>query len=143
MAEDIFGLTAKAGDNFKDAEKAVLIASSALYLVQQWQVQYQLQLQPVYECGTSTVYFSAKHGSGTLTVNQIIGTGAGDPTEAFGKICSPEDVSIEGISGQCNSGTEVSFTLVKSILTGYGLSGTAQNSYVTRDLTASFVSMTK
>jgi len=142
MAQDIFGFEVKTGDGFMESEKGIMIANSGqLYLIQQWQVQYQQQVQPIYECGTSTVYWSVKHGSGTLTANAIIGSNYKDIKDDLGWVCEPKTVVVNAYTGQCSSNTEVKLTLDGTILTGVNFSGNAQQAYVAEDLTAMFVGL--
>lgn len=142
MAQDIFGFNTKVGNNFMESEMGVIIGSGgALTLVQSWNVQYQLQLQPIYECGTSTVYFSAKHAAGTLSCDRIVAEGFADIKSSLGEICSPQSPTVEAYTGQCSSITAVRAQLEGCVLTGVTLSGQAQNAYVGEQLTAQFVGM--
>ena len=140
---DIFGFNYKKANNFKDPEngEGVLIGNGSLLLVQQWSVQYQLQVQPIYECGTSTVYFTAKHGSGTLSVTRIVAENFSDIKKTLGDICNPETVKVKALSGQCNGTSEVNALLEGTMLVGVNLDGQAANAYVGEQLTANFVSM--
>lgn len=140
---DIFGFETKTGKNFVDPEgnEGVIISNSKILLVQQWQVQYQLQVNPIYECGTSTVYFAAKHASGTFTVNRIMSENSKDIKTVFGTFCKPEEVDIKGYSGRCGSTTSVELKLIGCMLTGATFGGQAQNPYTTEDLTAQFTGL--
>jgi len=142
MAQDVFNFETKVGENFMESEMGVIIGSrGSLSLVQSWNVQYNLQAQPIYECGTSTVYFSAKHSAGTLSCERIVAENFTDIKESLGWLCAPETVMVEAYTGQCEHITPVRVQLEGSILTGVTFSGSAQQAYVGESLTAQFVGM--
>lgn len=144
MASDVFGFETKVGDGFMESEFGIIIdGAGAVNLVQQWNVQYQQQLNPVYECGTSTVYWSIKHASGNLTINRIVGSGesAGKLTDLFGDICEPAAPVIKAYTGQCSGAEEVNLQITGCVLGSIGFSGNSQQAYVTEDLTAQFVGL--
>ena len=142
MAQDVFGFETKVGDNFMESEMGVIIGSGgALSLVQSWNVQYNLSVNPIYECGTSTVYFSAKHAAGSLSCDRIVAENFIDIKKSLGELCNPETVIVEAYTGQCEHITPVRVQLEGSILTGVTFSGQAQQAYVGENLTAQFVGM--
>lgn len=139
---DVFGMDTQTGENFVESEQGVIITGSGkLTLIQQWSVQYQLQVNPVYECGTSTVYFAAKHGAGTLTCDRIVASDAKDIESALGTLCAPEAPVITAYTGQCNGSTPVRVQIEGCILTGVNFSGQAGQAYVAEQLTAQFTGM--
>jgi len=140
MAKDIFGFTVEKGDGFIESGEGVLIGdSNPIKLLQQWRVDYQQQAQPIYECGTSTVYWAVKHGAGTLTCNTIVSSKYHDIKGTFGTVCEPKDIVVVAFSGQCKSSTGVRLVLKNTILTGVAFGGQAAQAYVTEDVTAQFV----
>ena len=141
---DIFGFQTKVGKGFIESEQGIIIGGGGkLELVQDWNVQYQLQVTPVYECGTSTVYFAAKHGSGTLTCNRIVASSFSDIKSSLGEICNPTSPIIEAYTGSCGGTTAVKATMTGSILVGVAFSGNSQQAYVGEQLTANFVGLSE
>lgn len=139
---DVFGFDTKVGEGFIESEEAVLIGSSSpLHLIQDWNVAYNMSVNPVYECGTSTVYWSVKHASGNLTVNRIVASNYEDIKQTLGWVCEPETVVIKAFTGQCDNVTPVNLTLLGDILTGVTYSGNSQQAYVGENLTAQFVGL--
>lgn len=142
MAQDVFGFEVKLGNGFKDPEIGVMIAGSGeMALLQSWSVNYQQQPQPIFECGTSRVYYAVKHGTGSLQASQILASSTSNISSKLGTVCSPETVVVKAATGQCNGSTPVTATLKGSILTGVNLEGSAQNPYVTMSLSATFSNM--
>lgn len=142
MAQDVFGFNTKVGDHFVESEMGIIIGSGgALSLVQSWNVQYQLSVNPVYECGTSTVYFAAKHAAGTLSCDRIVAEGYQNIKSTLGELCNPQTVMVEAYTGQCSGTTAVKLQLEGSILTGVTFSGQAQQAYCGEQLTAQFVGL--
>ena len=136
---DIFGYEARIGDtHFKSDEGAAFTFNGGeMTLVQQWNVQYNLNVQPLYECGSATIYFSAKSAVGQLTINKIVSDTPKYLSEY--KVCSAQSntamiSAAEGWGGTSN--TSLNFGGV--IATGIGFSGQAQNAYVTEDATFQF-----
>lgn len=157
---DVFGFLAKSGPGFIESEEAVLITAGTgagtgtpVYLIQDWNVTYNINIQPIYECGTSTVYWSAKHASGQVTINRIIADSS-DLKTTFGWICGPGSYVIKAYTGRCSenatidnagsnaSSTPVELTIGGSILSGVTYSGNSQQAYVSENLQAMFASLT-
>jgi hypothetical protein len=149
MAEgDIFGFQSKVGTHsFVDPEEGIIIGegNDQVSLVQQWSVQYNATVTPIYECGTSTVYFSAKHTSGTFTCNRVFVDDFSMINSIFGTVCSPKQVLINSKSGLCNdSQTEVvnlCLGIKGSVLQSVSFSGNSQQVHIGEDLTATFVGL--
>jgi hypothetical protein len=126
---------------FKDpasSEGLLKLDSKPVALIQNWSVQYQMNVTPIYECGSSTVTWSAKHGSGTLQIGRIINE---DPTEtlaSLGTVCVPKDPQITAYSGCDNVGKPVVLTLTGCVAASIGFSGQAQNAYISEDIGAQF-----
>lgn len=142
MAEDIFGFDTKFGNGFVESGDGILIGESGnISLIQQWNVGYNIQAQPIFECGTSTVYYTAKHASGTLTCSRIVSDDFLSVTQSFGSVCLPKSIIVKAYSGKCDNAKKISLTLCSTMLSGIGISGQAQNAYVGEEVQANFVSL--
>lgn len=149
MANDIFGFAVKNGGVFKESGGFGIIGSGGssanVSLVQNWNISYQLQFQPVYECGTSTVYFSLKHSPGQFTCGRIVGANAKSILSNFGTGCEGKSMSIktatETCSGTGDANGSVTFKLDGVHLSGVGASGQAQSSFAMMNVQAAFESM--
>ena len=110
--------------------------------VQQWSAQYQQQVNPVYEVGSSKVYFAVRAASGTLNVTRIVGSSSSSVNTIFGSICDePKDISITASENCYNTEGSVTLTMKGVIPQSVGWSGNAQNAYVQEQFTAVFASM--
>lgn len=153
---DIFGFGATLGDKgfIEPSDSGIAIGTDgALSLLQDWNVGYNMNVNPIYECGTSKVYWSAKHASGTFTVNRVIADTT-DLKQTFGWICQPATFEIKVYTSYCNvkegstnekvtpGGTPekqpVNLTVSGSILQGVTYSGNNQQAYVSEQLTSQF-----
>ena len=146
----IFGKNAtELGGVFFGNEASLTIASSEpgketgeqVSLIQNFQIQYQLQFQPVYEFGSKAIWFSKTPGAGTLTINRIVGgkniIDTFKTNECKGltlKIGLNQDTECPGMPVGKRS-----ITLTNTFLTGVQFSGQAGQAYVIEGLTATFV----
>lgn len=115
-------------------------SSAKVNLIQNFQIQYQLQFQPVYEFGSKAIWFSKTPGAGTLTINRIVG---GDDILAKFKTdeCTGLTLVI-GLNQNTTCKTPVgsrTIALTNTFLTGVQFSGQAGQAFVTEGLTATFV----
>ena len=114
--------------------------SGKVNLIQNFQIQYQLQFQPVYEFGSKSIWFSKTPGAGTLTINRIVG---GDDILATFKTNECKGLTLViGINQNTQCDTPVgsrTITLTNTFLTGVQFSGQAGQAFVTEGLTATFV----
>ena len=110
-------------------------------LIQNFQLQYQQQFQPIYEFGSSKVWFSRTHAAGTLTIGRIVG--AFDLIGHFAdKGCSPTAADIEVGNGLCEgNATSKTLHIEGAFLSGVQWSGQAGQAYVTEGCTITFASL--
>lgn len=136
---DVINFNAQRGEPWfrDDGDHPAVMGSEKLVLIQSWNVTYNQQVTPLYECGTSKVYFSAKHQAGNLTVDRVWAEAIGDMKNELGEICVPKDVYV--YAQFCNS--ERSAKLVQNFITGVTLSGNSQQGHVGENLTCQFVSL--
>lgn len=143
---DIFGYNQTVGEyGFRDdpsqGDAALTFGDTSLSLVQQWNIQYQLNVTPILECGSSKVYFAAKHSSGTMSIGRIV---AEDPLEILkniGTVCDKEKSAKLTASTTCANTTAVDLKLKHPMASSIGFSGQAQNAYVTEDVQVMFASL--
>lgn len=148
---DVFGFGATLGEKgfIEPSDGGVIIGKdNTISLVQDWNVQYNMNINPIYECGTSKVYWSAKHASGNMTVNRVIAD-TKDLKEVFGWICKPATLDVKAYTNYCKTdgsarpGGEpekqpVDMVISGSILAGVTYSGNSQQAYVSEQLSAQF-----
>ena len=151
---DIFGFNdAEFGGLFSaDEAKFTIDGIGDGMLIQNFQIQYQQQFQPIYEFGSSRVWYSRTHAAGQLSIGRIV---SNDPIiERFaGMGCNATTATVEMANGLCAGGslnrnvggssrTTATRTLkLKGVfLTGVQWSGQAGQAYVSEGLTLTFVS---
>ena len=148
---NVFGYTeANLGGVFKASESGGFIVSGGggasfddgIAFVQQWSAQYQQQVNPVYEVGSSKVYFAVRSASGTLTIARIVGKSKQTMVDLFGEVCDgPRDVTITASEKCYETDGEIKLTCKGVIPQSVGWSGNAQNAYVEEQVTAVFAAM--
>ena len=160
---DIFSFEkADYGIGFKESGEAILIGEdtqSPLFLVQQWSINYQQQITPLFECGTSTVYFTAKHASGEMTISRVVYEDPQKFLSDLGQVCSPKSFTLTAYTGRCGNrsgrlnGTDQTTNLpvaelppVKLEIRGMvaqsiGFSGQAQQAYVSENISTMFAAL--
>ena len=143
---DIFGYSSTAGGNFTDTgDTAVIVGSGEVGLIQDWNVQYQLQATPLYECGSSKVYFAAKHGAGSMTVNRVY-TVDTDVMSLLGTICKTVDVQVNIAAPKCDNrshgmGNDKVLTLKADFVSQVSYSGRSTDAFVTENVSTQFASL--
>ena len=140
---DIFGLNKVAGDKgFRspDGDAAFTFGTSQVSLIQQWNVQYQQNVQPIFECGSSKVYFSSKHSNGTLSIGRIVAENPTDLIRGIGTVCNPKPGQLTAAEG-CQGTSHVSLRFTKMVATSVGFSGQAQQAYVSEDVQCMFAGL--
>ena len=146
---DIFGFREATEGGVFDAGEAGFSGSfGGIALIQQWQVQYSQQLQPLYEVGSSKVYWTRSHTAGQLQIQRIV-----SETDIISQWqgCKGKDLTINASNGTCatsaasgnNLQGKVSLTLKGSVLTGVQYAGQANQAYVTEGVTAMFVALSR
>lgn len=139
MANDIFGYRVTNPKGFKKQDNGSLISlGGSLKMIQNWNVSFNQNIVPVYDCGSSDVYFVGSNAVGTLTVGRVVGQDAIKVNDSMGTVCSPGTASINMKTGCGNSsgGSKVSLTGV--IVTGVGWSGQAQSAVIQENIQIQF-----
>ena len=149
---DVFSFAPKQdyGIGFKEPETAILVGEGTgmkMTLVQQWNIQYQQQVTPVFECGTSTVYFSAKHANGTMSINRIVAENPETFIKDLGQVCDPKNFTMTAYTGACGGSAgatavqPVKLSISGMIASSIGFSGQAQQAYVAEDIQTMFAAL--
>lgn len=147
MAGDIFGFknTGAAGV-FSSEYGKLTFSGGEIALIQNWSVGYQQGVTPIYECGSSKVYWQKQHQAGTLQIGRIVSSS--NLIERFSAdSCQPKNMTITASSGLCKNGSvqtaAMKITLSGVILTGVTYSGSAGQAYISEGVTAMFASLSK
>jgi len=137
---DIFGYNrGGASDVFvADRSRLTIVGVDGVDLIQNWQIQYQQNIQPIYEVGSSRLFWAKSNPVGNGTIGRIVGTSFLTMTSG---ICDTgTTVVISNASGAC-SGGEVSLSCIGAVCTSIGFSSQAGNPTVSESLTFQFSSM--
>lgn len=141
MAKDIFGYEATHGGSFKKSSKGgfAFSGAGAIALVQNWNVQYQQNVNPLYEVGSDKVYWTGAHAAGTMTLTRVVSKTHKDIVSLLGTLCSPTSPRI--IAAEDCDGGDVSLQLRGCIVQSVSWSGQAANAYVEEQVNAQFVGL--
>ena len=115
---DIFGYkrNAKPAGVFSSEDSALTIgsasAASSAYLVQNWSVEYNQDVQELFEIGSNRLYWAKGRPVGRGAVGRIVGAVNPDmpdgsglfPTEAFDICNGGVTMTIKATGGHCESG---------------------------------------
>lgn len=126
--QDVFGYkrNPKPDGVFSSEDSALTIAGTSAtataYLIQNWNVQYQQQVEELYEIGSNRLYWSKGHPIGAGTIGRIVGANKGDmpgsglfPKEAYDLCDGGASMTIVAQGGHCPSSGTTPFTLDKGI----------------------------
>ena len=147
MASEVFGYKDTWGGGLKSPDSAGFMFNERdLALVQQWNVQYQQTVTPLFECGSSKIYFAAKHASGTCSLGRVVTGGVSEGpqqplSKQLGTVCEPGEAQIVATEGCEGSSSTTTLYMHNTILSGVGYSGQAQNAYVSEDVQIMFASL--
>ena len=137
---DIFGYNRSgASDVFvADKSRLTIVGVSGVDLIQNWQVSYQQNIQPIYEVGSSRLFWAKSNPIGSGSIGRIVGNSFLTLTS---DICDKgTTISISNTSGACNGGG-VGLTCVGAVCTSVGFSAQAGNPTVSESLTFQFSSL--
>lgn len=106
MANDIFGYskqTATGGVMGPNFVTVSIGGASNIHLVQTVSLNYQRDVQPVYEIGSGSVWMQPGPARGSLTLTRVVGqSGAFDQiVQPQGSACGTTDITISGDGSQC------------------------------------------
>lgn len=144
---DIFGNDIGYGGGFrKKGEQSAFqigLVGGGLSLVQDVNIQYGQNVQPLYEVGSANVYFSQTAASGTATINRIVKKGTDIDYEGY-DVCNDYDITISNSEGggNCLSG-DMNLTLGHCVIQQVQWQMQAQNAYITEGVTIQFAYLNK
>lgn len=133
---DVFGIdkTVNGSDKIVNGAGVLVSIDGPVFLVQQLQVNYSRQVNPIYELGSEDIYAGVTNPAGTIRIERAIGLG----TQALNTFrldgCNPKTVTIENGESMCGDkfGT---VTSPNSVLQDVGIQATAGGATVTESAT--------
>ncbi len=137
---DIFGYNRTgASDVFvADKSKLTIVGVEGVDLIQNWSIQYTQSIQPIYEVGSSRLFWAKGNPIGQGSIARIIGTTFLSMTS---DICDKgTTVVISNASGAC-SGGGISLTCSGAICTSVGVSAQAGNPTVSESIGFQFAAL--
>ena len=140
---NVFGVNAQVGFILKAPESNGFKANSNIAMVQNWSLQYQQNVTPLYECGSAKISFAVKAAAGQLTIARIVTKDSSSITDLFGNVCDAAKNNIQiAAGGACDSGgTGGTLSLKGVVPQSVGYSGQAQNAYVEEQISVVFASL--
>ena len=137
---DIFGYNrSTAADVFvADKSRLTIVGVEGVDLIQSWNVSYQQQIQPIYEIGSSKLYWAKSNPIGGGSIGRIVGNTF---LRMSSDICDKgTTIVISNASGTC-SGGEVGLTCTGAICTSVGFSAQAGNPTVSESVSFQFAAL--
>lgn len=121
-----------------DKSKLSIVGVSGVDLIQSWSVQYSQQITPIYEVGSSRIFWAKGNPMGQGSIGRIVGSTF---LKMSSDICDKgTTIQIENASGACSSGS-VSLTCTGSICTSIGFSAQAGNPTVSESVSFQFAAL--
>jgi len=117
------------------------------YMIQNWNINYQQQVQEIFELGSSNLYWIKGQPQGQGTIARIIGDGGNGvnlfPQSAFDLCDGGATMTIAASSGQC-SGTAgtVNLSMDGVVVTAIGVSMSVQDMMLQQNFGWRFAKLT-
>ena len=137
---DIFGYNRTgASDVFvADRSKLSIVGVDGVDLIQGWQIGYQQSIQPIYEVGSSRIFWAKGNPLGSGNISRIVGNTLLQMTH---DICDKgTTITISNASGACTGGA-VNLVCTGAICTSVGFSAQAGNPTVSESVAFQFTSL--
>lgn len=137
---DIFGYSrTTASDVFvADRSRLSIAGVSGTDLIQSWQLQYSQQIQPIYEVGSSKLYWAKGNPIGQGSIGRIVGSSF---LQMSSDICDKgTTITITNASGSCSGGS-VGLSCTGAICTSIGFSAQAGQPTVSESVSFQFASL--
>lgn len=137
---DIFGYNRTgASDVFvADRSHLTIVGVDGVDLIQGWQIGYQQSIQPIYEIGSSRIFWAKANPTGSGQISRIVGNTMLMMTH---DICDAgTTVVISNASGACSGGS-VSLSCSGAVCTSIGFSAQAGNPAITESVAFQFASL--
>jgi hypothetical protein len=143
---DFFGYdkTVLANNQIITAQFAAVSANGQMSLVQNVQMNYSRQIQPMFEAGSSTLYYLQGNSEGQLSINSAVGkkgffANFRNVAQNCGQI---NQVSIDLLAGgNCSVGTSGGLTFSGALAEGFSVAYTAGPMAVTEGAQIRIASM--
>lgn len=137
---DIFGYNRTGASDVFVADKSSLTIAgvSGVDLIQGWQVDYQQSIQPIYEVGSSRIFWAKSNPIGQGRISRVVGNSF---LQMSGDICDTgKTLAITNASGAC-SGGKVTLVCLGAICTNVGFSAQAGNPTVAESVAFQFTAL--
>lgn len=121
-----------------DKSKLVIVGVDGVDLIQGWSIQYSQQITPIYEVGSSRIFWAKGNPMGQGSIGRIVGANF---LRMSSDICDRgTTIQISSVSGSCQSGS-VSLTCTGAICTSIGFSAQAGNPTVSESVSFQFAAL--
>ena len=143
---DVFGRDIQIGGGFKADGAKVTFAGKGCkegLLVQNISIQYQQQVNRLYEVGCPEVYLIAGRTNGTISMARVIGPKGimKDFYSEYGDPCETKSLTIELSPGLCQGASNSAVTANKVIITSIGISVSANDMLINEQMQLMFVTL--
>ena len=134
---DVFGSSKQvhSADQVTNWSGILISIDGTIHLAQSANLQYQRQIQPVYELGSEDIWAGATPAQGTFTIQRAIGMGK-KAGKAFSLStgCSGKDIRMTDGNGVCTDKFGI-VTMRNAVPQSYSIQATAGQHIVTEDAT--------
>ena len=126
--QDVFGYlrNPKPDGVFSSEDSALTIAGTSAtataFLIQNWSIQYQQQVEELFEIGSNRLYWSKGHPIGQGSIARIVGANKGDmpgtglfPQEAYDICDGGASMTIQAVGGHCAASAGTPFTMDQGV----------------------------
>jgi len=143
---DVFGRNVELGTGFKADGAKIKFAGKECadgLLIQNISIQYQQQVNRLYEVGCPQVYLIAGRTQGTISMARVIGPKGimVDFYEEYGNPCNDRDLEIDLSPGMCEKASNSAITAKKAIITSIGISVAANDMLINEQMQWMFVTL--
>lgn len=137
---DIFGYSRTTASDVFVADRSLLsiVGVAGVDLIQSWGLQYSQQIQPIYEIGSSKLYWAKGNPLGQGSIGRIVGNTF--LTMSSGICDKGTTITITNASGSCSGGS-VGLTCTGAICTSIGFSAQAGQPTVSESVSFQFASL--
>lgn len=121
-----------------DRSRLTIVGVDGVDLIQGWSVQYSQQITPIYEVGSSRIFWAKGNPMGQGSISRIVGSNF---LRMSSDICDRgTTVVISNTAGSC-SGGEVSLTCTGATCTSIGFSAQAGSPTVSESVSFQFAAL--
>lgn len=137
---DIFGYNRTgASDVFvADKSKLTIVGVDGVDLIQSWSISYTQSLQPIYEVGSTRIFWAKSNPVGGGNIGRIVGTSF---LRMSTDLCDKgTTIQITNSAGSC-AGGQVNLTCTGAVCTSIGFQAQAGNPTVAESVAFQFTSL--